>query len=82
MELVDRACLSQDSSLMSVGEKAHQRTVPGVARLVVRLAKEIPLWGYRRIHGELTKLGIAVAPFTVWKILHAPPGSPPEAGLG
>jgi hypothetical protein len=24
-ELVDRACLSQDSSLMDVGEKAHQQ---------------------------------------------------------
>jgi hypothetical protein len=24
-ELVDRACLSQDSSLMGVGEEAHQR---------------------------------------------------------
>ena len=45
--------------------------VPGVARLVVRLVKENPLWGYRRIHGELTKLSIAVAPSTVWKILHA-----------
>jgi putative transposase len=40
-------------------------TVPGIARLVIRLAKENPLWGYRRIHGELTKLGIAVAPSTV-----------------
>ena len=44
---------------------------PGIARLVVRLAKENPLWGYRRIHGELTKLGLTVAPFTVWEILHA-----------
>jgi transposase len=46
-------------------------TVPSIARLVVRLAKENPLWGYRRIHGELTKLGLAVAPSTVSKILHA-----------
>jgi len=44
---------------------------PTITRLVVRLAKENPLWGYRRVHGELTKLGIAVAPSTVWKILHA-----------
>jgi putative transposase len=46
-------------------------TVPSIARLVVWLAKENPLWGYRRIHGELTKLGLAVAPSTVWEILHA-----------
>ena len=31
-ELVDRACLSQYSSLMSVGEKAHQRPRQVVVR--------------------------------------------------
>ena len=45
--------------------------VPGIARLVVRLAKENPPWGHRRIHGELTKPGIAVAPSTVWEIRRA-----------
>src|ERR1039457_362717 len=28
--------------------------VPGIARLVVRPAQQYPLWGRRRIHGELT----------------------------
>jgi putative transposase len=46
-------------------------TVRSIARLAVRLANENPLWGYRRIHGELTKLGITVAPSTVWEILRA-----------
>jgi transposase len=46
-------------------------TGPGITRLVVRLAKENPLWGPRRIHGELIKLGVTLAPSTVWEILHA-----------
>src|ERR1700733_7156113 len=46
-------------------------TTPSIKRLVLRLARENPLWDHRRIQGELLKLGIAVAPSTVWEILHA-----------
>ena len=46
-------------------------TVRSIARLTIRLAHENPLWGYRRIHGELTKLGLTIAASTIYEILRA-----------
>src|SRR6266516_2626967 len=37
--------------------------------LILRLAAENPTWGYRRVHGELARLGYRVAPSTVWLLL-------------
>jgi putative transposase len=45
--------------------------VRSIARLTIRLAHENPLWGYRRIHGELTKLGLTIAASTIYEILCA-----------
>jgi hypothetical protein len=44
---------------------------------VLRLARENPTWGYRRIHGELCRLGYRgkIGASTVWAILH-------RAGVG
>ena len=45
-------------------EPGRPPAIRSIARLVVRLAQENPLWGYRRIHGELTKPGVTIAPST------------------
>jgi transposase len=45
------------------------RTIRSIRLLVLRLARENPAWGYRRIHGELLVLGITIAASTVWQIL-------------
>jgi hypothetical protein len=37
--------------------------------LVLRLAGENPAWGYRRVHGEVTRLGYRVSTATVRRIL-------------
>jgi transposase len=59
------------------------RTVASIRRLVLRLATENPLWGYRRIHGELALLGVTIAASTVWEILKAEgiDPAPPRATL-
>jgi putative transposase len=44
-------------------------TASELRQLVLRLASENPIWGYRRIHGELAGLGYSLAPNTVWLIL-------------
>jgi len=51
------------------GRPGRPRTVRSIRLLVLRLARENPSWGYRRIHGELLCLGIKVAASMVWEIL-------------
>jgi putative transposase len=46
------------------------------------LARENPTWGYRRIQGELARMGVVLAPASVWNMLqrHGLDPSPNRTG--
>ncbi|HEY6622756.1 MAG TPA: integrase core domain-containing protein [Acidimicrobiales bacterium] len=64
------------------GRPGRPAIAKGTTALTLRLAKENPAWGYRRIHGELATMGIAIAPSSVWAILkrHGIEPSPRRSG--
>jgi putative transposase len=51
------------------GKTGRPGTRRNIRALILRLARENPEWGYRRIHGELAGLGVKIAASTVWEIL-------------
>jgi transposase len=45
-------------------------TAAAIRKLVIRIARDNPAWGHRRVQSELVKLGHPIAASTVWQILH------------
>jgi putative transposase len=64
------------------GRTGRPTTRRNIKALILRLARENPEWGYRRIHGELAGLGVKVAASTVWEILKANGIDPPPRRTG
>src|SRR5262249_44392769 len=54
---------------------------PEIRELVLRLAADNPGWGYRRVHGELARLGHCVSQATVRRILRSKRCSPAPRGM-
>jgi putative transposase len=71
-----------------IARKWTYRSRPGrpgtsqqIRDLVLRLARENPTWGYRRVHGELSRLGHHVSEATVRRILRTRRHNPAPRNL-
>ena len=62
----------------SHGRSGRPRVGRELRELIRRMSKENPLWGAPRIHGELLKLGFAIAESTVSKYMVGHRGPPSQ----
>ena len=63
------------------GRPGRPGTSVEIRALVLRLAAENPAWGYRRVHGELTRLGHRISEATVRRILRTRGYRPAPRGV-
>jgi transposase InsO family protein len=67
----------------SYAHRPGRPSIPaGTVAIILRLAWENPNWGYRRIQGQLARMGVVLAPSNVWAILrrHGIDPSPMRSG--
>jgi putative transposase len=64
------------------GRSGRPATRRNIKALVLRLARENPEWGYRKIQSERAGLGVKVAASTVWEILKASGTGPARRRTG
>src|ERR1022692_1794157 len=65
LDILRRRCAARSMR----GKTARPATRRNIKALILRLARENPEWGYRRIHGKLAGLGVKVTASTAWEIL-------------
>src|SRR5712691_5108635 len=51
------------------GQRGRPKLSGAVRELVLRLARDNPRWGHRRICGELAKIGLHISPTSVRRLL-------------
>ncbi len=63
-------------------QSGRPRTSQQIRDLALRLAQENPAWGYRRAHGEPSRLGHQISEATVRRILRTRRRRPPPRNVG
>jgi putative transposase len=76
------ALIPDEGAVQYPGRPGRPGTSQDIRALVLRLAQENPAWGYRRVHGELSRLRHHISEATVRRILRARRPRPASRNAG